>query len=425
MRARRIWLHAASILILSLSVAAQAQQSVLYSFGTNAGDGSIPNGGLVFDSAGNLYGTTQRGGANAGGTVFELTPKQGGGWSEIVIYDFCSQPSCADGGVPEAGLIIDSSGNLYGTAAVGGTYFGGTCGGAGCGTVYQLSPPSAPGGSWTQTVLWQFRGNLNNVDGAEPASRLNRDAAGNLYGTTIAGGTNTSFGTVFELTPNQGEAWSEKVLYLFCSNGPPCPDGTNPNAGVSFDASGNLYGTTLLGAFDGQWGTVYRLSPQPDGSWTETTLYKFTPETGGKPQSVVNFDQAGNLYGTVSTGGLGGPAQCGGVWRLTPHVHGIKEAGALLEPSGANGCGPLAGVYMGGKAKTVYATASTGGAFNGGTVFKATATKQTVIYEFCQQSGCADGSTPSGSLTPYKGAVYSTTSKGGAFNQGVVFKIAP
>jgi uncharacterized repeat protein (TIGR03803 family) len=297
MREGRFFLPSAIFLLVASALASgQGRETVLYSFGTNANDGSIPNGGLVFDAAGNLYGTTQRGGANAGGVVFELTPVEGGGWSETVLYNFCAETNCADGGLPLAGLILDSAGNLYGTTAVGGAYSGGTCRAAGCGTVFELSPPAATGGAWTELVLWNFKGDLNN-DGSEPASRLNRDADGNLYGTTMSGGNANALGTVFELIPISGGSWSEGVLYVFCQNGPPCPDGVFPDAGVSFDAIGNLYGTTLQGGVDDQWGTVYMLSPRTGGYWAETTLYQFTPQSGGNPHSVVNFDPAGNLYG--------------------------------------------------------------------------------------------------------------------------------
>jgi uncharacterized repeat protein (TIGR03803 family) len=421
MREGRFFLPSAIFLLVASALASgQGRETVLYSFGTNANDGSIPNGGLVFDAAGNLYGTTQRGGANAGGVVFELTPVEGGGWSETVLYNFCAETNCADGGLPLAGLILDSAGNLYGTTAVGGAYSGGTCRAAGCGTVFELSPPAATGGAWTELVLWNFKGDLNN-DGSEPASRLNRDADGNLYGTTMSGGNANALGTVFELTPISGGSWSEGVLYVFCQNGPPCPDGVFPDAGVSFDAIGNLYGTTLQGGVDDQWGTVYMLSPRTGGYWAETTLYQFTPQSGGNPHSVVNFDPAGNLYGTVSAGGQG----CGGVWRLTLGEHGVRAAISLFEGSGASGCGPLAGVFMDNKTSSVFGTTSTGGAFDGGAVYRISGARRRVIYDFCQQTGCTDGSAPSGSFTSRKGALYSTTAKGGAFNQGVVFAITP
>ncbi|MGH7869410.1 MAG: choice-of-anchor tandem repeat GloVer-containing protein, partial [Candidatus Dormibacteraceae bacterium] len=311
----------ATIALMSVFTVAQAPEKVLYSFGASANDGASPNGGLVFDKAGNLYGTTESGGLTGCsghcGTVFELSPANKGTWTETVLYQFCSQPNCSDGGEPRAGLLIDDLGNLYGTAAQGGI----GCGVVGCGTVFELSPPALPGDSWQYTVLWSF-GNVAN-DGIGPYGRLNRDSKGNLYGTTagsccVGGGD----GIVFELSPGLGGTWDETVLYAFCLSGYPCPDGYTPRAGVSFDAIGNLYGTTYGGANDGKWGTVYRLTPQGDGTWAETNLHRFTGQGGGMPLSTVNFDQSGNLYGTVSTGQPGGPAQCGGVWRLTPQGNG-------------------------------------------------------------------------------------------------------
>lgn len=424
MSAKSFFATLAAVILASVLAAAQAHETALYSFGTNPNDGSAPNGGLVFDTAGNLYGTTQRGGANNDGIAFELAPIEGGGWTEAVIYNFCADAGCSDGGVPEAGLVVDEAGNLYGTTSLGGTFSGGTCRGAGCGTVFELSPPVVPGGAWTHTVLWNFKGDLNG-DGLEPTGRLNLDAAGNLYGTTIAGNTSESFGTVFELSPALGGGWSESLLYVFCANGKPCADGAGPTAAVSFDALGNLYGTTFAGANDGRWGVVYKLSPQGDGTWAESTLHRFTGQGGGHPYSTVNFDQSGNLYGTVSTGQAGGPAQCGAVWRLTPRGNGFKEGALLFDPSGTNGCTPVTGVFMVANTNTVVGTTSTGGAFHAGTIFKITGTKQKVVYNFCQQAGCADGSTPTGSFTKHGNAMYSTTSKGGTFNQGVVFKVTP
>ena len=409
----------AVLFAVSVFATGQVHEAVLYSFGSNPNDGNVPNGGLVFDSAGNLYGTAQGGGANGRGIAFELTPAAGGTWTETIIYNFCSQPNCADGDVPRTGLIFDRAGNLYGTTAAGGTFFGGTCRGAGCGTVFELAPPSIRGGIWTETVLWDFEGSLNGDDGSQPLARLTWDAAGNLYGTTVNGGSSFSLGTVFELSPSLGGGWNESVLYAFCVNGPPCTDGAEPAAGVSFDKSGNLFGTTYE-----VWGSIFELSLQAGGVWTETTLHKFGPHAGGNPISEVNIDQSGNLYGTVSDGE--GTAQCGGVWRLSPQSGGGYSKSILfLNPSGVNGCTPLAGVFLDSNGTTAFGTASTGSPHNGGTLFTIIRGKETVLYDFCQLPGCADGSTPAASLTLHDGSLFSTTSAGGAFNQGVIFRATP
>jgi uncharacterized repeat protein (TIGR03803 family) len=283
-----------------------------------------------------------------------------------------------------------------------------------------LSPPSGSGSSWTETVLWNFGGNVNGDDGALPFAGLTWDSAGNLYGTTAYGGSSISLGTIFELSPSSGGGWSEKVLYRFCVDGPPCLDGAGPLSGVTFDESGNLYGTNSWPA-----GTIFELSPQPDGAWIETTVHRFSKEGENTPISEVNMDQAGNLYGTVSDAGY--PTGCGGVWKLAPQSNGSYSAAVLpFNRSGVSGCNPMSGVFLDRKANVLYGTAANGGAGSRGVLYKINAGgKQTVLYNFCQQSGCADGSTPEGSFTQYGGALFSTTSAGGSFNQGVVFTFTP
>ena len=233
-------LRALAIFAVSLSMttwaAAQWNEKVLHNFTNNGTDGFFPTSGLIFDAAGNLYGTTFNGGAyNRFGTVFELSPVPGGGWTETVLHSFNNDGT--DGWTPTAGLIFDAAGNLYGTTGSGGAYHGGT--------VFELSPML--GGGWTETILHSFG---NGTDGAGPGGgSLIFDAAGNLYGTTTLGGTfncpsdGGGCGTVFELTPTVGGAWTETVLYNFRRGS----DGHLPYAGLIFDATGNLYGTTLAG----------------------------------------------------------------------------------------------------------------------------------------------------------------------------------
>src|ERR1019366_10683573 len=161
------------------------------------------------------------------GTVFELTPGADGSWTEKVLYSFGNYP---DGSEPSAGLVFDAAGNLYGTTSLGGTYA--------YGTVFELTPTI--GGSWIETVLYSFGGG---TDGDGPLAGLIFDAAGNLYSTTLRGGT-YNYGTVFELTPIAGGGWTEKLLHSFIYDG---TDGNLPYAGLIFDAAGNLYGTTVNG----------------------------------------------------------------------------------------------------------------------------------------------------------------------------------
>jgi uncharacterized repeat protein (TIGR03803 family) len=219
-------------------------ESVLYAF-TNGTDGALPRASLVFDAAGNLYGTAEESRPGAG-VVYELSPTASGPWTETVLYTFTGG---ADGALPLGGLIFDPSGNLYGT-----TYEAGNladCRKQGCGTVFELSPIA--GGGWSETTIHTFAGG---TDGANPEASLLRDASGNLYGTTSAGGGKG--GTVFELSPGSGGTWTEKIIYAFKG---PTTDGQNPGYGpLIFDAAGNLYGTTLAGGPLG-YGTVYKIRP--------------------------------------------------------------------------------------------------------------------------------------------------------------------
>jgi uncharacterized repeat protein (TIGR03803 family) len=404
---------------------AGVEYSTIYSFGASAKDGDLPNGGLVFDQAGNVYGTTQQGGNSAGcnegcGTAFELSPVGNGTWTESILYNFCSLASCADGSVPLAGLVIDSAGNLYGTAKEGGT--GSGCGG-GCGVVFELSPPSAQGAAWTFSVLWSF-GTNGTHDAAYPAGRLTRDAFGNLYGTSYFGGSN-GLGTVFEVSPVQGGGWSENVLYSFCVTGPPkCDDGFEPMAGVTFDAEGNLYGTASQGGVANQ-GTLYELSPtQGNGAWAEATLYAFGVEGGGDPLGAVNLDSSGNLYTTASTGS--DQAAGGAVFEFVPQPSGGFEKLSVLFSNPEGPATPVAGVFLDTQVDNkIYGTAENGGPNREGEVYGVFGKTVTTIYAFCSIGGCPDGAKPAGSLTYHSGEVYSTTTQGGSFNKGVVFAIKP
>jgi uncharacterized repeat protein (TIGR03803 family) len=332
-------------------------ETVLHSFNDDGVDGVAPESALVLDAAGNLYGTTYSGGAHDYGTVFELSPMAGGGWSETILHSF-NNPG--DGYAAVAGLVLDSAGNLYGTTVEGGRY--------NSGTVFELSP--AAGGVWTEKILHHFAS--SSVDGSGPLAGVTMDAAGslygtsgggaygagavyeisrttgtekvlhsfsntskegfspmggvildakgNLYGTTAVGGATqhcgvqrcpAPYGTVFELMPNAGGSWSVKVLHTFLGNG---KDGTIPEASLVFDAAGNLYGTTISGGSSG-YGTVFKLAPSAGGSWTETVLYSWgdTPSDDA-PRAGLILDSAGNLYGTTPGDSSGN----GAVFEITP-----------------------------------------------------------------------------------------------------------
>lgn len=327
-------LAAAVCLFASVSLCvAQPTLQLLYSF-TGRPDGSNPSGGLVMDGAGNLYGVTSSGGHFDEGTVFKVAPDG----TETVLYSFCSQSGCPDGANPAAGLIMGPNGNLYGTTQNGGA--NAVCGGGavGCGTVFQLSH-NVDETKWKEKVLYSFCGQSACADGASPTAPLIMDAVGNLYGTTSRGGitiTNTcpaGCGTVFELS--NGPNWQENVLYSFCTQ-PDCSDGRLPAAGLIIDAGGNLYGTTVAGGTN-TVGTVYRLAP--DG--TETVLYSFSgSDDGSFPAAGLIADAAGNLYSTTS--GDGGVKSCesaaafigcGVVFRLTPD--GVETVLHRFRPHGS------------------------------------------------------------------------------------------
>jgi uncharacterized repeat protein (TIGR03803 family) len=275
-------------------------RKVLHNFNANEKDGTYPNAGLIIDGNGNLYGTTGVGGVYNDGVAFELTPIEGGGWSEKILHTF--RPNGIDGTRPNASLILDSTGNLYGTTPGGGAYNDGT--------VFELTPNAD--GEWTEKVLHNF--NPNRSDGLYPKASLIFDASGNLYGTTLTG--THGDGTVFELTP-KGGSWTETILHNFASNG---EDGGQPYASLIFDAEGNLYGTTAEGGIN-NGGTVFELTPKSDGSWAETVLHKFNQKEkdGIDPYSNLTFDAAGDLYGTTEAGGT---YNVGTVFELTPEANG-------------------------------------------------------------------------------------------------------
>jgi uncharacterized repeat protein (TIGR03803 family) len=325
-------------------------EKVLYRFCGNRSclDGSVPFAGLTRDAAGNLYGTTAAGGAfctGGCGTVFQLTPHTGGIWTERVLHSFSGK----DGSSPVGGLTLDAAGNLYGT-----TYFGGT--------VFELSPTAD--GKWTEKVLHRFNG----ADGSAPSNVPIFDAAGNLYGTTSLGGTH-NYGVVFMLKPRTNGTWTEKVLHNF--NG---KDGISPST-LIFDAAGNLYGTTYAGGHatscGGVCGTVFELTPKAGGVWTEKVLHSFNNnrKDGIQPWAGLIFDPAGNLYGTTAQGGRSA-CSCGTVFKLIPAANGKWTEKMLHNFEGKDGGSPLSGSLIFDAAGNLYGTTYGGGTQGFGNVFK-------------------------------------------------------
>jgi uncharacterized repeat protein (TIGR03803 family) len=402
----------ALVLCLGVTSASATTESVLFRFSGGAA-GSMPYAGLIADAAGNLYGTTPKGGSGKG-VIFELTPptSNGGSWTETTLYKFTGG---GDGSVPYAGLLFDSKGNLYGTTSAGGKKNG---------VVFELSPPANQGGAWSESALYKFGGG---ADGSAPRAGLIADKSGNLYGTTVKGGSNGN-GVVFELsTPaTPGGSWTETVLNKFTGGS----GGGTPYSGLIADAAGNLYGTTTAGGVNDN-GVVFELAPPtaPGGSWTETALHQFTGAADGSlPYAGLVADGAGNLYGTAIKGGTKGH---GVVFKLAPPAPGGSWTQTVVETflGGALGAVPYAGVILD-NSGNLYGTTQKGGISGNGTVFKLAAPTtpggkwtETVLYKF---NGGSAGSAPyAGLLADKNGNLYGTTTKGGTVNNGIAYEVQP
>jgi hypothetical protein len=404
---RRLFLisHVLSVTLLAANSWANATEQVLYGFKGGA-DGAFPSSSLVMDSAGNLYGTASEGG-NPSGCVSNYAPGCG------VVFELASvngawQESVlyaflggSDGESPSGNLVFDASGNLYGTTSRGGT--GTACGTVGCGTVFELSPN--PNGGWTKTSLYNFR---SEPDGAFPVG-LTFDGSRKLYGITTAGGSGGR-GVVYELSRSgQDGPGIEKVIYSFSTFE------TQPNPVLVFDSEGNLYGTyyQLYSCYPG-CGAVFQLK-QSGGIWTESRMVDFSGGgNGGEPMAGVILDNEGNLYGTGAEGGNN--------WGMAFEIKrsGSKLKGIMLHNfcslnSCADGAVPQAGLVMD-TSGVLYGTTSAGGRCplycGSGVVFKLTHTKygweETVLHAF---QGGSDGTTPNQSLIlDGRGNLYGTTS---------------
>jgi uncharacterized repeat protein (TIGR03803 family) len=362
----RLTLAVFVIAFMCMGSAGAATEKILHSFNPYP-HGLYPNPGVLADSAGNLYGTTSGGGTYLDGTVFKLMPNSHGGWTETVIYTFTGG---TDGRAPQSGLVFDQAGNLYGTSEGGyglvfkltpngkiwtfsvlynftggvdgsgpsgnmvfdgaGNLYGAAqsggnlslCYSSGCGTIFKLTPST---GTWTLTVLYTFPGGSG---GAYPNGGLTFDQSGSLYGT--AGGVDSKAcssgqegcGAVFELKPS-GNSWTESVLYSFTG----LSDGDGPQGPLIIDQAGNLYGAAGGGGVGScrvqGCGLVFELTPS-GGTWTKTPLYAFTGRTDGAyPKGGLVFDSAGNLYGAASAGGS---PTCGTLFQLTPSIGGWTQS---------------------------------------------------------------------------------------------------
>jgi len=336
------------------------KETVVFSF--NGSNGDSPVSSVIMGNTQTLYGTTAYGGGGHG-VVFQLMSGSNQTWRETLLHTFMGSQ---DGSTPFGDLLADSNGNLYGT-----TRYGPSSGhNRGYGVVFELERRKD---GWSEKKLYEFTGA---PDGADPYSGLASDGQGNLYGTTFNGGnTNSncwqaSCGTVFMLSPQSSGVYKEKVLHTFCSGS--CGDGGNPKGGVIFDDKGNLYGTTVRNA--GSKGTVFELSPNSDGTWTETVIYSFGGRDGMDPDGGLVLDEKGNLYGTTDVGGVGGncPSGCGTVFELTPNLAGGWSE-SVLHYFGAEGDGthPRRNLIID-KAGNLYGVTPTGGLYGQGTIFEIT-----------------------------------------------------
>ncbi|MGC2718372.1 MAG: choice-of-anchor tandem repeat GloVer-containing protein [Candidatus Acidiferrales bacterium] len=408
-RATRLGIAAATVLILAALPLQAQKETVLYPFTgsvTSGPDGASPGANLIRDASGNLYGTTQAGGSSGNGTVFELVYASGS-YTEKVLYSFAGATS--DGALPLAGLVMDSSGNLFGTTSLGGA--------SNAGIVFELVNSA---GSYEEKVLHSFPSAMN--DGEGPQAGLVMDSKGNLYGTTLVGGSSSN-GTVFEMANSSG-GYTENVLYSFSGKG----DGGLPYAGLMIDASGKLYGTTSGGGVSGT-GTVFEID-NSSGSYVETVLYSFTGTgaDGRGPIAGVIMDSSGNLFGTTQFGGTstacGTKLGCGVVFEL------VNSDGYYLENplhtfaglTGGDGGTPL-GLVMD-SSGNLYGVTEVGGAtdtsstcvYGCGTVFElssAQAYSETILYTFPSFAG--DGLVPDAALVLDSSdkLLYGITSSGG------------
>ena len=403
-------LRTAAIALILVSTAwAAPKYKVLHNF--NGADGDGPWGGVILDRNHSLYGTTASGGTGGCngygcGVVFELRQQPNGKWSEAVLYSFAGGD---DGDGPYGSLILDPSGNLYGTTTAGGN------GVYHDGTVFELTPGAS---GWNESVLFDF----DFYDGAVPYAGVIMGKEGDLYGTTASSARG---GIVFRLTPGS-DGWDESALYTF-SCGKYCRHGAGPDAGAILDAFGNLFGTTEGGgAYNG--GTVYELYRTSSG-WTEKVLHSFhlSHSDGNTPGwGSLFMDSSGSLYGTTVGGGC-----CGGVvFKLTPESDGRwKETILYNFQSGATGHSPNAGVVMD-KSGNLYGTTDYGGdPYCGcGVIYKLSPGHSgkwtyTVLHEFGLGN---DGGVPEGNLVmDNKGNLYGGTVLGGTYGGGVVFELTP
>lgn len=391
-----------AVLFWCAVMAATASTQTLTTVHSFNGTDGIPDdtANLIQATNGNFYGTTYGGGANTClvqgvssgcGTIFKITPSG----QLQTLYNFCAQDSCSDGSSPQSGVVQGSNGAFYGTTSTGGVN--------GAGTIFRITP------SGTLTTLYSFCSLPNCGDGSDPVSPLIQATDGNFYGTTSTGG----LGTIFRITP-QGKL---TTLYGFCSVGN-CADGLFPISPLTQGVDGNLYGTTLSGGANGDFGTIFKITL----SGVLTTLHSFNGPDGHEPAGPLIQAADGTFYGTTIEGGTN---DGGTIFRVTA-TGVLKTLYSFCSQSDcADGEGPRQGLVQATDGE-FYGTTFQGGVNSEGTIFKITPKGVlTTLYKFCAQSGCPDGSSPpSALLQSTNGIFYGTTVGGGTHQDGTVFSLS-
>jgi uncharacterized repeat protein (TIGR03803 family) len=387
-----------------------AKYKVLHDFGTGK-DGAAPDGPLLFDGKKNLYGNTSGGGTGSCGgygcgTVFELSPRPNGIWREKVLHDFAAGD---DGALPWGGLVRDKKGDLYGTL-IGDNGLGGS-------GVFELIPGRA---GWSNALIY--------TQGAGPGLVI--DSSGNLYGAMGSG--QHKYGAIAELSPSS-MGWTYTALYSFCV----FQCGFSPPAPPVWDGKGNLFGTTTFGGitqppcYDSRGcGIAFEMTPSKDGTWAYHILHRFGSYAtdGLAPYGGLVMDTSGNFYGTTIGGGAHGD---GTVFKIV-FTHGQWKKTTVYDfpPNCAEGCGPGTTLVFD-KAGNLYGSDGGGlencGGYPCGEVFKLTPQKNgrwkyTALYKF---TGGTDGAGPNDVIVDDKAYIFGTTFSGGRYNAGVAFEITP
>jgi uncharacterized repeat protein (TIGR03803 family) len=386
-------------------------------------DGNEALAKLLRGPDGTFYGTTFLGGSSDRGVVFALVP-DGTKFQFQVLHSFCRKTNCTDGAFSESSLIVDTSGNLYGTTDAGGLNDQGTA--------FELIP-NADHSRWTAQVLYSFCAQSNCVDGAVPYLTLTYkgaatgalyDGTSPLFGATSQGGT-FSRGTAYELIFVAGKTKrKEKVLYSFCAQSN-CTDGDTPT-GIVADGKGNLFGATRLGGNSNQ-GTAFELVAK---TFDETVLHHFCSRAnckdGAQPFGAITLNANGRVFGSTQSGGDFGK---GTVFRVTPNGTSSQEAvlhSFCAETNCTDGQVPNSGVTIGANG-VMFGTTQEGGAtgLNTGILFRLVGTTFTALYSFCSEGGCTDGASPQGVIIDPAGRLFGVTDTLGAFDGGTVFRFTP